>query len=114
MTTSTSSDDASSKVLKQIEFYFSDSNFPRDKFLRAEASKDPQGFVNIETIASFNRIKQITTDNDLIVAALRTSPSLEVSEDGKKVRRTTALPTEDPSPKRTIYAVSPSSLILKM
>ena len=25
------------------EFYFSNSNFPRDRFLRGEAEKDPQG-----------------------------------------------------------------------
>lgn len=30
-------------IKKQVEFYFSDSNFPRDKFLRTEASKDPDG-----------------------------------------------------------------------
>lgn len=92
------------KVLKQIEFYFSDSNFPRDKFLRAEASKDPQGFVDISILASFNRIKQITTDANLILEALRTSSQLEVSADGKKVRRIAPLPTEDVALKRTLYA----------
>lgn len=35
------------KVKKQVEFYFSDSNFPRDKFLRTEASKDPDGCIII-------------------------------------------------------------------
>lgn len=32
-----------SKVLKQVEFYFSDSNFPKDKFLRAQAALDAEG-----------------------------------------------------------------------
>jgi hypothetical protein len=30
-------------IKAQVEFYFSDSNFPRDRFLRTEASKDPNG-----------------------------------------------------------------------
>jgi len=28
------------KVLKQVEFYFSDSNFPRDRFLKDLANKN--------------------------------------------------------------------------
>lgn len=37
------SDSEKAKIKKQVEFYFSDSNFPRDKFLRTESSKDPDG-----------------------------------------------------------------------
>lgn len=35
--------DAATKVLRQVEFYFSDANFRRDKFLQAKAAEDPQG-----------------------------------------------------------------------
>jgi hypothetical protein len=31
------------KVKKQVEFYFSDNNFVRDKFLRAETAKNKDG-----------------------------------------------------------------------
>jgi hypothetical protein len=31
------------KVKKQVEFYFSDNNFVRDKFLRAETAKNKEG-----------------------------------------------------------------------
>ena len=31
------------KIKSQVEFYFGDSNFRRDKFLRAKADADPQG-----------------------------------------------------------------------
>src|SRR5690606_13007699 len=31
------------KVRKQVEFYFGDSNFPRDKFLRAQAALNEEG-----------------------------------------------------------------------
>lgn len=40
------SDEDKAKIKKQVEFYFSDSNFPRDKFLRTEASKDPDGCIS--------------------------------------------------------------------
>ena len=30
-------------ILQQVEFYFSDANFPKDKFLRSTALMDPQG-----------------------------------------------------------------------
>ncbi len=35
--------DLAAKVKKQVEFYFGDSNFRRDKFLRGKADADPQG-----------------------------------------------------------------------
>jgi hypothetical protein len=31
------------KVRQQVEFYFSDANFRRDKFLQAKAAEDPEG-----------------------------------------------------------------------
>jgi lupus La protein len=38
------------KIVKQVEFYFSDSNFPNDKFLRGTADKNG-GWVPVATIA---------------------------------------------------------------
>eukprot|EP01102_Stenamoeba_stenopodia_P002636 TRINITY_DN124_c0_g1_i7.p1 TRINITY_DN124_c0_g1~~TRINITY_DN124_c0_g1_i7.p1 ORF type:complete len:324 (-),score=108.39 TRINITY_DN124_c0_g1_i7:171-1142(-) len=97
-------DDLKTKIVKQVEFYFSDSNFPKDKFLRTEAAKDPNGYVQIAVIASFKRMKDLTTDLAVIVDAVKTSGKLEVSEDGQKVRRTEPLPSEDPTLPRSIYA----------
>ena len=44
-------------VLRQVEYYFSDSNFPKDKFLMAEVAKSDEGWVNLTVIAGFNKIK---------------------------------------------------------
>jgi len=90
---------AADKILKQVEFYFGDSNLPGDKFLKAETAKD-EGWVEIAKIASFARMKQLSTDLDVVVEALKKSESLlEVSEDGKKVRRSTPLPgAQDKTP----------------
>lgn len=32
-----------SKIQKQVAFYFSDSNYPKDKFLQEEAKKSEEG-----------------------------------------------------------------------
>lgn len=75
------------KVVKQVEFYFSDSNLPTDKYLMKFVKKDPEGFVPIPVVASFKKVKSIVSNHSLVAAALRTSSQLVVSEDGKKVRR---------------------------
>jgi len=92
------------KIRKQVEFYFSDSNYPRDKFLRAQASLDEEGYVPLSVISTFTRIKNLTTDLNLIAAALKTSEVVQVNTDGTKVRRNTPLPQEDLSSKKSIYA----------
>jgi hypothetical protein len=77
------------EILKQVEFYFSDANLPRDKFLWTLTQSDPkkEGWVSIQQIASFARMQRFGPQ-EAIVDALRTSKELlEVSEDGTCVRR---------------------------
>jgi hypothetical protein len=45
---------------RQIEYYFSDSNFRRDKFLRAKANEDADGYVALTVLLTFNRVKALT------------------------------------------------------
>lgn len=86
--------DVDSKILKQVEFYFSNSNLPRDKFLRAETEKN-EGWVAIEVIASFKKMQELTKDPGVVAEALRKSESLlEVNEDGTQVRRTEPIPAD--------------------
>ncbi|CCK70172.1 tRNA maturation protein LHP1 KNAG_0D04260 [Huiozyma naganishii CBS 8797] len=75
----------SKQCLKQVEFYFSEFNFPYDKFLRTTAEKN-DGWVPIGTIATFNRMKKFRPI-DKLVEILRDSALLEVSEDGENVKR---------------------------
>lgn len=76
-------------VLRQVEYYFSDSNYPKDKFLMAEVAKSDEGWVGLSVIAGFNKVKGLVPDMDLkvIADALRHSNILEVSEDGNNVRK---------------------------
>jgi hypothetical protein len=66
-------------VLKQLEFYFSDSNFPADKFLRGEAEKSEDGLsVPIETILSFKKMKNLGATQEMIVKVANASAHLNV------------------------------------
>lgn len=94
------------RILNQIEYYFSDSNFRHDKFLRGKAAEDSDGYVPLTVIATFNRIKTITTDVEVIAKALESSTELELSSDRTAVRRTRALPEDDDSEQRSVYVVS--------
>lgn len=72
-------------VIKQVEFYFSDENLPTDKFL-FKATQKNNGWVPISTIAMFKRMTKFRPLED-VVAALKESEKLEVSEDNELVRR---------------------------
>ncbi|KAK3806448.1 MAG: hypothetical protein J3Q66DRAFT_407150 [Benniella sp.] len=92
------------KILKQVEFYFSDSNLPQDKFMTELVKKGKDGYVAIARIASFKRMRD-HKDKDLIVEALRESKELlEVSEDGLLVRRRIPLVPQKDHFQRSIYA----------
>lgn len=61
--------------------------------------------VDIDIIASFNRMKSLSTDVSKIAQIMRESSVVEVSEDGLRVRRKNHVPETDLSAPRTIYAV---------
>ncbi|XP_020252806.1 la-related protein 6A [Asparagus officinalis] len=88
-------DDLRDKIVRQVEYYFSDENLPTDKFMLTHVKKDKQGFVPIVVIASFRKMKRLVRDLSLIEEALRTSSQLVVSKDGRKVRRLHPLPVSE-------------------
>ena len=55
------------KVIRQVEYYFGDSNLQRDKFLQDEIAKDPEGWVSLETMLKVSLklsvLKTINTAN---------------------------------------------------
>ncbi|XP_065886873.1 la-related protein 7-like [Dysidea avara] len=95
------------KLLKtiqdQLEFYFGDSNLHKDRFLQKKIQEHPEGYVPIEVIASFNKMKSLTQDRTLIVKAMKNSSLLEVSADEQLVRRTTPLSELSNVDERTLY-----------
>ena len=94
-------------IKKQVEFYFSDANILHDTFLLKHVRRNKQGYVSLKLITSFRRIKKLAKDYRYVAASLSSSQTLEVNEDGTKVRRLAPLPDYDETtPSRTIVAVN--------
>ncbi|XP_043939411.1 la-related protein 4 [Protopterus annectens] len=77
-------EDLRESLKKQVEFCFSRENLSKDLYLMSQMDSDQ--FVPIWTIANMEGIKKLTTDMDLILDVLRTSPMVQVDEKGEKVR----------------------------
>ncbi|XP_027350219.1 la-related protein 6B [Abrus precatorius] len=89
------SDEASQKILNQVEYYFSDLNLATTDHLMRFINKDPEGFVPISVVASFKKIKALITSHSQLATILRNSSKLVVSEDGKKIKRQCPLTESD-------------------
>lgn len=72
-----------SKIVNQIDYYFSNENLVRDTFLRQ--NMDDQGWVPVKLIAGFNKVLHLTDNIQIILDAVRTSSAVEVQ--GDKIRR---------------------------
>lgn len=89
------------KIIKQIEYYFGDVNLMKDKFLQ-EQVKQEDGWVPLETMIKFNRLKQLSDDFEVLTKAIKKSTSglMEVDEDGKKIRRSPSQPLPEHNEER--------------
>ncbi|KAK6912713.1 RNA recognition motif domain [Dillenia turbinata] len=96
-------EETAKSVLRQVEFYFSDSNLPRDKFLKETIAGSEDGLVSLALICSFKKMKGYLGLGDLkaqeigedtlnaVAEVLKKSTTLKLSEDGKKIGRATEL-----------------------
>jgi lupus La protein len=82
--------DDPNEIRKQVEFYFSDSNLPMDKFLVTKVGGSKNNPVDISIIHGFGRMKRFTPFS-AVVSALKDSQVLDVIDD-KFVKRKVALP----------------------
>ncbi|XP_021201282.3 la-related protein 7 [Helicoverpa armigera] len=90
-------------ILKQMEFYFSDANLTKDRFLGDLVKKDP--YVPLELFLKFNKVRSLTQDVNDIAKAMKNSTLLDLSEDRLKVKRKTAVLPYD-ADSRTVYVES--------
>ncbi|XP_076663513.1 la related protein 7 [Andrena cerasifolii] len=88
-------------ILKQMEFYFSDPNLSKDRFLSNLIKDDP--YVDLSVFITFNKIRELTTDINRITKALQASTMLALSEDGTKVRRITQIIRKENTDECTVY-----------
>ncbi|XP_031827273.1 la related protein 7 [Nomia melanderi] len=88
-------------ILKQMEFYFSNANLTKDRFLSNLIKKDP--YVDLTVFTTFNKIRELTTNTSRICKALESSKILATSEDGTKVRRITPIVSKKNTDDCTLY-----------
>ncbi|KAK0682229.1 LARP4 protein, partial [Pygoscelis papua] len=69
---------------KTVNLCLFSENLSKDLYLMSQMDSDQ--FVPIWTIANMEGIKKLTTDMDLILEVLRSSPMVQVDERGEKVR----------------------------
>jgi la-related protein 1 len=72
------------QIKRQIEYYLSDDNLKIDIYLRRKM--DRYGFVDLNLISSFNRIKSLTQDLVLITEAVKLSQVIELCGDDTVLR----------------------------
>lgn len=93
-------------IIRQLEYYFGDANLLRDKFLK-EKIKEDNGWVTLDVLLSFKRLKALSEDKKVIVDAIEKSTEglIEVSEDREKLRRhpERPLPELDEETRKEIY-----------
>ncbi|CAH1726544.1 unnamed protein product [Aphis gossypii] len=90
------------KIIKQLEFYFSDTNLPYDKFLQAQIKHD-DGWVPISVLLTFKMLKSITRNSEVIASAVKNAVDsiVEVDETDKKIRRKPKIVA--PVPERSLF-----------
>jgi len=77
------------RIRQQVEFYLSDGNLARDKFLLKHLIADAsgEGFLPLSLLGSFPRMKKLTKDVNEVRDALKNSETLIVSSNGDSVKR---------------------------
>ena len=78
-------EDFDQKVIKQVEFYFSDSNLQTDIFL-FKIYQANDGWVELKTILTFGRMKQYRPE-ERVIEALKKSDKLELSANNDMIKR---------------------------
>ncbi|KAL3275516.1 hypothetical protein HHI36_020275 [Cryptolaemus montrouzieri] len=96
-----------STILQQMEFYFSDSNLSKDRYLSKLIQEDP--YIDISVFMRFNKIRKLTESIDDLRKAISKSEILEISEDTQKVRRNTPIKVKENEDDCTIYVERISS-----
>ncbi|KAM6943638.1 la-related protein 6a [Xenentodon cancila] len=80
------------KLVTQIEYYLSDENLEHDAFLLKHVRRNKLGFVSVKLLTSFKKVKHLTRDWRTTAHALKHSKILELNDEGRKVRRKSAVP----------------------
>jgi len=87
-----------SRLQKQLEYYFSDHNLLHDIYMKGIMNKQ-NGYINIDYILQFPRMKELKANDELILSIAKLSPFLEINSDNNCIRNKSNwqhyLPTKD-------------------
>lgn len=83
------SENLEESVRKQVEYYFSDENLIRGKFLKNKIFQSEGGWIHLNILVTFKRLASLTKNVKQIGKILFKSQSntIELSKDRQKVRR---------------------------
>lgn len=73
-------------IRKQVEYYFSRENLVQDAFLVSKMDKEH--YVDLSVIAEFKLMKSLTTDDSVILEAVKSSTKISVDDSTKRLRPT--------------------------
>jgi len=83
-------------VKKQVEYYFSDNNFRRDKFMREKcANNKVDGTISITTLLTFSKLKAMNITEADVIVSLKDSTCVKFNADQSGLKRSEALPEVD-------------------
>lgn len=92
-------EDLMAKVVAQVEFYFSDANVAKDKFLLKHIRRNKEGYVSLKLVSSFKKVKQLTRDWRVVTHSLsKGSDKIQINDLGTKIRRIEPLPELSETP----------------
>ncbi|KAL1438061.1 hypothetical protein MTO96_010405 [Rhipicephalus appendiculatus] len=74
-------------IRDQMEFYFSDANLRKDRYMNDLVMRDEEGYVDLEVFLTFHKIRALTSDVKDIAGAIATSKLLRMDEEHKRVQR---------------------------
>jgi hypothetical protein len=85
----------------QIDHYFSDRSYWKDSFIQQHIAKDPEGYMPLNLMLNFPRIRDRTRELDKVRDAVREqlekNPlcNFELDASGMKIRKKLSIPTQD-------------------
>ena len=83
------------RIVKQVEWYFSDENLLKDSFLMKHINRNKQGYVSLKLVASLRKVKTLTKDWQAVLVSVRDSSLLALNDEETKIRRIAPAPKVD-------------------
>lgn len=96
------SDELVEKIIRQVEFYLSDTNILNDVFLFNNIHRNKEGYLSLKLIASFRKVKSLAKDWRVVAYSLEKSTKLKFNKEKTKICRINPIPKYED----TIYAKS--------